>query len=159
MAGKSVAGKAAAGNAAPKSAAKTAKVVVSIPQLGWDRIRPAQVVLVSGTEDFLAERAIRMLREILRAEDPSLEISDLGADDYGPGELITLASPSLFGEPRLIRVSGVEKCTDAFIFGTWNYRPMTPMLCCGTAAGCAARSCSTQFAGDSAMASRSSAPS
>ena len=97
------------------------KAVVTIPQLGWDRIRPTNVVLVSGTEDFLAERAIRMLREILKAEDPSLEINDLEADAYGPGELITLASPSLFGEPRMIRVTGVEKCTDAFIAETLQY--------------------------------------
>ena len=106
-----------AGRAAPQAA----KTVVTIPQLSWDRVRPATVVLVSGTESFLAERAIRMLREILKAEDPSLEISDLEADAYGPGELITLASPSLFGEPRMIRVSGVEKCTDAFIVETLQY--------------------------------------
>ena len=103
-----------AGKAAPKAA-------VAIPQLGWDKVRPARVILVSGTENFLAERAIRMLRDILRAEDPSLEISDLEADAYGPGELITLASPSLFGEPRMIRASGVEKCTDAFIAETLSY--------------------------------------
>ncbi len=103
-----------AGKAAPKAA-------VAIPQLGWDKVRPARVILVSGTENFLAERAIRMLRDILRAEDPSLEINDLEADAYGPGELITLASPSLFGEPRMIRASGVEKCTDAFIAETLAY--------------------------------------
>ncbi|CAN5157921.1 DNA polymerase III subunit delta [soil metagenome] len=100
-----------AGRAAPK-AGKTAPV---IPQLGWDRVRPAPVMLVSGPEDFLADRATRSLRDLLRAEDPSLEVSDLDAGSYAPGELLTLASPSLFGEPRLIRVSGVEKCTDAFL--------------------------------------------
>lgn len=94
---------------------------MSIPQLSWDRVRPANLVLVTGTEGFLAERAIRMLREILKAEDPSVEISDLEADAYGPGELLTMASPSLFGEPRMIRVSGVEKCTDAFIAETLHY--------------------------------------
>jgi DNA polymerase-3 subunit delta len=94
---------------------------VSIPQLSWDKVRPAPVVLVSGTESFLAERAIRMLRDTLRAEDPSIEISDLEADSYAPGQLLTLASPSLFGEPRMIRVSGVEKCTDAFIAETVAY--------------------------------------
>ena len=59
----------------------------------------------SGPEDVLAERAITMLRDFLRAEDPALEVSDLEADGYRRGELLTLASPSLFGEPRLIRVS------------------------------------------------------
>nr|WP_246397078.1 DNA polymerase III subunit delta [Leifsonia aquatica] len=77
--------------------------------------------MVSGTEGFLADRAIRALRDALKAEDPSLEISDISAADYAPGELITLASPSLFGEPRLIRVDAVEKCTDAFLTETLEY--------------------------------------
>jgi DNA polymerase-3 subunit delta len=93
--------------------AATAKA--SIPQLPWDRVRPAPVVLVSGTETVLADRAIRLLRDTLRAEDPTLEVSDLDASAYAPGELITLASPSLFAEPRLIRVEGVEKTGDAFL--------------------------------------------
>ena len=92
-----------------------------IPQLTWDKIRPAPVVLVSGTESFLAERATGLLRDILRAEDPSLEVTDISADTYSPGELATLASPSLFGEPRLIRATGVEKCTDAFMSETLSY--------------------------------------
>ncbi len=86
-----------------------------IPQLGWSEIRPAPLVLVSGGEGFLADRAIRRLREILQAEDPRLELSDLQADDYAPGQLLTVLSPSLFDEPRMIRVGNVEKCTDAFI--------------------------------------------
>ena len=92
-----------------------------IPQLAWNKVRPAPVVLVSGTESFLAERAIRALRDLLKAEDPSLEVHDLEADQYSPGGLITLASPSLFNEPRLIRVVNVEKCTDAFITETIAY--------------------------------------
>lgn len=93
----------------------------AIPQLAWNKVRPAPVVLVSGPEGFLAERAIRLLRDQLKAEDPSLEINDLQADQYSPGELITLASPSLFNEPRLIRVDNVEKCTDAFITEAISY--------------------------------------
>jgi len=88
---------------------------VSIPRLTWDRVRVAPVVLVSGTEDYLADRAIRQLRDLLKSEDPSLETSELSASDYVPGELMTLASPSLFGEPRLLRVDGVEKTSDAFM--------------------------------------------
>ncbi len=42
-------------------------------------------------------------------------MSDIDAAAYAPGELLTLASPSLFGEARLIRVSGAERCTDAFL--------------------------------------------
>jgi len=72
-------------------------------------------VLVSGPEEICAERAIAGVREYLRAEDPSLEVSDIRADDYAPGTLLGMASPSLFGEPRLVRVAGVEKCSDAFL--------------------------------------------
>lgn len=92
-----------------------------IPTLAWHAVRPAPVILVSGPEEFLADRAIRGLRDLLRAEDPSLEVHDIEADQYGPGELLTLASPSLFNEPRLIRVSRVEKCTDAFITEAIDY--------------------------------------
>jgi DNA polymerase-3 subunit delta len=91
------------------------KGVPSIPQLSWKEIRPAPVLLVSGTEAFLADRALRILRDTLRAESPTLEVSDIEADSYSPGELITLASPSLFSDPRLIRAMNVEKCTDAFL--------------------------------------------
>jgi len=92
-----------------------------IPQLPWSGMRPASVVRVSGTEGFLADRAMSNLRDTLRAADPSIEINDLDAANYSPGELITMASPSLFAEPRLIRVTGVEKCTDAFITETIAY--------------------------------------
>ena len=98
-----------------------AAVKALIPQLPWDRVRPAPVILVSGTESVLADRAIRALRETLRAEDPSLELSDIEADHYAPGELVTMASPSLFAEPRFIRVTGVETCTDAFITEAIDY--------------------------------------
>lgn len=104
---------------AVRAAAKS--TAVAIPQLAWDRVRPASVVLVSGAEEVLADRAIRMLRDLLRTEDPSLELSDIEADQYAPGELLTVASPSLFGEPRFIRVTGVEKCTDAFITEALDY--------------------------------------
>jgi DNA polymerase-3 subunit delta len=89
--------------------------------VAWNRARPAPVVLVTGPEQFLADRAIRSLRDLLKAEDPSLEIHDIDASQYPPGELLTVASPSLFGEPRLIRATLVEKCTDAFISETIAY--------------------------------------
>jgi DNA polymerase-3 subunit delta len=97
------------------------KPAAVIPRLSWDKVRPARVVLVSGTEDFLADRATRLLRDILRAEDPSLEVNDLDASGYAPGELITLASPSLFAEPRMIRATAVEKCSDEFLSETLRY--------------------------------------
>ena len=101
--------------------ASKVKTSVAIPQLGWREARAATVVLVTGPEEFLAERATTAVRQQLRDDDPALEISDVDATSYAAGQLLTLASPSLFGEPRLIRVSGVEKCTDDFIEDVVSY--------------------------------------
>lgn len=98
-----------------------AAVRATIPQLTWNRVRPAPVVLVTGPQEFLADRAYRDVKTVLKTEDPSLEVTEIGADTYLPGELFGVASPSLFGEPRLIRVSQVEKCTDAFLADTLSY--------------------------------------
>ena len=93
----------------------------AIEQLSWNNAKPAPIVLVSGAESFLADRAIQRIRETLREADVSLEVSDLDASSYVSGELLTLASPSLFGEPRLIRVSDVEKCNDEFLAEMLEY--------------------------------------
>lgn len=107
--------------AARRGTQRTPTRGAAIPQLAWYEVRPAPVVLVSGAQDLFADRAIKGLRDFLRAEDPSLEVSDIDAGAYQPGELLTLASPSLFAEPRLIRVSNVEKCTDAFLTEALGY--------------------------------------
>ncbi len=96
-------------------------MAAAIPQLEWSGIRPEPVVLISGAQSFLADRALRLLRDILKVEDPDIEVSDINADSYNSGELMTLASPSLFDEPRLIRVFNVEKCTDAFLADAQAY--------------------------------------
>ncbi|MDH6536764.1 DNA polymerase III subunit delta [Aurantimicrobium minutum] len=97
------------------------KAKIAIEQLSWNNAKPAPIVLVSGAEGFLADRATQRIREILRDADASLEVSDLDASSYAPGELLTLASPSLFGEPRLIRVSDVEKSNDEFLVEMLDY--------------------------------------
>lgn len=101
--------------ATSKRRAPAAKARSVIPQVSWRTPQPAPIVLVSGPEDVCAERATAGIREYLRAEDPSLEVSDVRADDYTAGTLLSVTSPSLFGEPRLVRVTGVEKCSDAFL--------------------------------------------
>src|SRR4051794_18140455 len=106
---------------AARSAAPAKAASARIPTVGWDEARPAPVVLVSGPEDLLAERAMRAIREALTAADPSVEVSDLDASSAAPGDLTTLASPSLFGEPRLIRVTAVERLSDAFLAEALRY--------------------------------------
>lgn len=89
--------------------------------MSWRDPQPAPIVLISGPEEVCAERAIAGVRDYLRAEDPTLEVSDLRADDYASGTLLAVTSPSLFAEPRLVRVTGVEKCSDAFLQEALSY--------------------------------------
>lgn len=83
--------------------------------MNWREASPLPVILISGAEEHLAQRAIRSIRDQLKNRDSGLEIHELQASDYTPGQLSALASPSLFMEPRLIIISGVEKCSDALI--------------------------------------------
>lgn len=93
----------------------------SAPVVPWHGIREAPVILLSGTESFLADRALRILTDRMRSSDAGVEINDLDAADYQQGDLLQLASPSLFGEPRLLRVQVVEKCNDAFLEDALSY--------------------------------------
>ncbi len=78
-------------------------------------------MLISGPEMFLADRASRVIRDTLRAADAALEVYELDASGYASGELFTVASPSLFADPRLIRVDSVEKSSDAFLEDAKRY--------------------------------------
>ena len=93
----------------------------SIPKIGWEQVSPAPVVLVFGKEPFLADRALQRLRALLLLEDPELEVHDVDAGQYSDGALELIASPSLFDEPRLVRVENGVKATDAFIADVLRY--------------------------------------
>jgi len=91
------------------------------PVVPWHGIREAPVVLLMGPESFLQDRAVSLITQRLKSSDPQLEVSDIDASLYSDGELLHKASPSLFGEPRLIRVSQVEKCTDTYLEDQLSY--------------------------------------
>ena len=104
-----------------KPATRKPTRAVSIEQVTPAQAHPAAVVLVTGPENFLADRTQQVMRRDLRAQDEALEIHEIDAAGYTSGELFTLASPSLFDEPRLLFASGVEKCTDAFLADALRY--------------------------------------
>lgn len=87
----------------------------------WHGVREAPVVLVTGSESYLAERVFRELRDRVRVAQPELEVTDLDAVTYVPGSLLDVASPSLFGEPRMIRISNGESGGDDFVADVVSY--------------------------------------
>lgn len=89
--------------------------------MDWRKATPAPVIFVSGPEEYIAGRAIREIREQLRKLDSALEIHELEASDYSAGTLLNITSPSLFAEPRLVIVRGIEKCSDDLITDGIDY--------------------------------------
>ncbi len=76
------------------------------------------LVLVSGPEAVLAERAVTGLLTRLRKSDPDLEVIRVAATAYQPGALALHTSPSLFGNARAIVLDGLEEASDELLTDT-----------------------------------------
>ena len=83
--------------------------------VSWRDVPSASIVLVLGPEDFIATSAVGNLRRKLRSASPDLEVTKLDASAYAAGQLALTASPSLFGEPKLIEVASLATMTDDFL--------------------------------------------
>ena len=82
---------------------------------------PAPLMLLKGSEHYLATRAMDRVKAALKAQHPDVEYTRLDAAEAGPGELFTLTSPSLFGEPRLILVEDLAQMNDIFAADALRY--------------------------------------
>lgn len=91
-------------------AKKTAKATIAP-----DDLRPAPVVLVTGAEAVLAERAVAAVVRAARESDPELRVEQLDAVSYAPGALAVALSPSLFGGGVVVLATGVEQADEAFV--------------------------------------------
>ncbi|MDR1294917.1 MAG: hypothetical protein LBK59_08175 [Bifidobacteriaceae bacterium] len=78
----------------------------------WDRVSPAPIVLVSGKEELLAERAVHRVVRLARTEAPQAEVTDLDAAAYQPGSLAVAAGPSLFADAAIVVVHGLSDAGD-----------------------------------------------
>lgn len=74
--------------------------------VNWYEAKPAPLVFITGSESYLAGRAIRQIRQNLKEQFPDLEISEIPDGEYRAGSLFDYASPSLFGESRLVIIHG-----------------------------------------------------
>ena len=79
-----------------------------------DRIPPAGLTLLVGTEQFLIGRATRRVLTAARAADPDVERRDVDALESGAvGALQSALSPSLFGESAVVVVAGIADAEEA----------------------------------------------
>jgi DNA polymerase-3 subunit delta len=81
----------------------------------WRRASPSPLILVFGSEEYFYSSAIRRIRDELRTREPSLEIYEVEASEYLAGDLVNMISPSLFSDPKLVIIRGVERATDSLI--------------------------------------------
>jgi DNA polymerase-3 subunit delta len=78
-------------------------------------------VLVRGAEPLLAERAVDGVVGLARARDPEIEKVELEGATYGPGQLVVAASPSLFGEAKIVVVRSAESGTEDLMADLISY--------------------------------------
>ncbi len=77
--------------------------------INWHEAKPAPLVFITGSESYLAARAIRQIRQELKSQFADLEISEIADGDYRAGALFDYAAPSLFGEPRMVIIHGAAE--------------------------------------------------
>ncbi|MFE3201037.1 DNA polymerase III subunit delta [Embleya sp. NPDC055664] len=68
----------------------------------------APVTLVVGAEELLVDRAIGDVVRAVRAQDPEADVRDLAPGALQAGMLSELASPSLFGERKVIVIRSAQ---------------------------------------------------
>lgn len=78
----------------------------------WDRVEPAPLVLVTGTEALLAERAVDRIITQARLADPDVEVTRIEGAGYQPGQLRVATSPSLFDEARVVVLADLHTATE-----------------------------------------------
>lgn len=81
----------------------------------WTDAAPAPLVLVSGPEELLAERAVDRIIAASRELDPEIEVVRLDAAEYAAGVLGVSTSPSLFAEDKVVVVTGLERAPEELL--------------------------------------------
>jgi DNA polymerase III subunit delta len=71
--------------------------------------------LVTGPNEFVAERTIDGVRAAVREADVDADISDLRAEELGAGALAEITSPSLFASLRCVVVHALEHLSDSAV--------------------------------------------
>jgi DNA polymerase-3 subunit delta len=87
----------------------------------WREVTVAPLILVQGSEDYIHTRVTESIKAQLKHTEPDTEIHHNSAAEYQNGELQMLASPSLFGEKKLLIFDDMHKMTDAFVTEALDY--------------------------------------
>ena len=67
------------------------------------------LVLITGDEPLLVDRAVQRTMAAARRVDPEVERREATANGLSPGEFADLVAPSLFAEPRVVVIRGAQE--------------------------------------------------
>jgi DNA polymerase III delta subunit len=81
----------------------------------------ATLVLVVGPEELLAERAVTKVVSAARTEHPATEVIEIEGAGYESGSVGVHASPSLFAEPKVLVIRGLEDANEALVADLLGY--------------------------------------
>ncbi len=77
--------------------------------------------LVTGANEFVAERAVDDIRRAVCAADSDADVPELPAAELGPGALAEITSPSLFASLRCVIVRRLEDLPDDAVIAMLAY--------------------------------------
>lgn len=81
----------------------------------WRDVTVAPLIFVHGSEDYIHTRVTETIKTQLKQTEPDIEVHHRSAAEYQAGELQVLASPSLFGEKKLLIFDQMHKMSDTFV--------------------------------------------
>ncbi|MBA2559047.1 MAG: DNA polymerase III subunit delta [Propionibacteriales bacterium] len=71
--------------------------------------------LITGSNEFLAERTIATIRSTIHSADADADLSELPAEELGAGALAEISSPSLFASLRCVVVRALENLPESAV--------------------------------------------
>lgn len=91
------------------------------PGTAWRNVTVAPLIFVQGSEEYIHTHVTETIKAQLKQTEPDTEIHHRSAAEYQAGELQVLASPSLFGEKKLLIFDEMHKMTDSFVTDGLEY--------------------------------------
>lgn len=82
--------------------------------ISWRELTPQPLILLSGTDDYLATRAFEVLRRQAN-EREGIEVTRMSASSYEPGELLMATSSSLFASANLVEITDLANMNEYFL--------------------------------------------
>lgn len=82
---------------------------------------PPPLILLRGDEQLLVDRAISRVLSAARSLDPETERRDAAAAGLTTGEFSDLVAPSLFAEPRVVVLRGVQEAAKELAAAVLHY--------------------------------------